>query len=583
MDGLIEALERLSMRALKSMPLLMGLAQSSNETQANREWEVYAAGIKSIQHPCETLLSKQFRLALECQGIQADVAFQFGELRAAELLRDAQVLALQTETAIAQYNAGYIGQDEAAMNVVGHKADAPAPRAVIESQPSMHIGGSVVQTNPEPQPQGEEGRALAALRRMRELNAGMRVAKIIPDGADEPLPPLPQTVEVDERDLQAGLDMWDRVLPDTAGLLSGGVQARRAAPNADDWAWDPDAHAWRNNRTGRLLSAAAMIALRDRFADGAGEEGRALAGQLATGKTSLPQWLLAMRDLIAAAYSAQWLFGAGGINAVAPAAAAGEPPADWQAQLSQLLSAQYGYLQQYAAQIAAGNFSPLALGSRSSLYLQSAVSAYEAARATSRGVPELPVYPGDGTSACGANCRCWWRIEDAPATDAVAPSGWNCYWELDPAAQHCNDCPAFHDEWYPLQVPRNAFDIPLAPRFAPYVNALREFGGLRGMRLPTQRPGGADVNGEDFGPEHEGYVPEPPNSPQETAGVMPDREFGSWRPVRPQTETPDPQVAGNQNVDIDPRHAHGLEAQLKRQHHGIAGSNGNHNGHKNPA
>jgi hypothetical protein len=86
----------------------------------------------------------------------------------------------------------------------------------------------------------------------------------------------------------------------------------------------------------------------------------------------------------------------------------------------------------------------------------------------------------------------------------------------------------------------------------------------------------------DFGPEHEGYVPEPPNSPQDTAGIMPDREFGSWRPVRPQNEVPDPAVAASQNVDIDPRRAHGLEAQLRRQHHGIAGRNG-HGGHKRPA
>ena len=257
-DGLIEALERLSMRALKSMPLLMGLAQSSNETQANREWEVYAAGIKSIQHPCEAMLSKQFRLALECQGIQAGVAFQFAELRAAELLRDAQVLALQTETAIAQYNAGWISQDEAAQTVVGHNADLPAPRSVIEDQPPMHIGGSVVNTNPEP-------------------------------GADR----------------------------------------------------------------------------------------------------------------------------------------------------------------------------------------------------------------GTGKAA----------------------------------------------------------------------------GGHRGMQ-GRGRP--------DFGPEHEKYVPEPPNSPQDTAGIMPDREFGSWRPVRPQNEVPDPAVAASQNVDIDPRRAHGLEAQLRRQHHGIAGRNG-HGGHKRPA
>lgn len=128
---LFEMLERMLMRAIKSIPLLMGLTGSSNESQANRQWEVAAAGIKSLQHLCEGLLEHLFALALQAQGIQARVQFRFSELRAAELLRDAQVETLQAEVALFQYMAGWLSQDQACQKATGNpKADQPEPRAV---------------------------------------------------------------------------------------------------------------------------------------------------------------------------------------------------------------------------------------------------------------------------------------------------------------------------------------------------------------------------------------------------------------------------------------------------------------------
>ncbi len=89
-DSLIAVLERMATRALKSMPLMMGITDGASETESNRQWEIHAAGIKSIQHYAENLLERLFQLALEAQGIQARVQVRFAELRAAERLRDAQ-------------------------------------------------------------------------------------------------------------------------------------------------------------------------------------------------------------------------------------------------------------------------------------------------------------------------------------------------------------------------------------------------------------------------------------------------------------------------------------------------------------
>lgn len=128
-EGLIAALERMITRALKSMPIMMGLSESNTETQANRQFEIYAAGIKSIQHYTETLLERLLTLALQAQGIQAKVKFRFAELRAAEQMRDAQTEALKINNAARKRDEGWWTQDQASEEITGEKAAGPAPSA----------------------------------------------------------------------------------------------------------------------------------------------------------------------------------------------------------------------------------------------------------------------------------------------------------------------------------------------------------------------------------------------------------------------------------------------------------------------
>jgi hypothetical protein len=129
-DDIIRMLERMTVRALKSMPLLFGINEATSETHANRQWEIHVAGIKSIQHLAENVLEHLLGIALQVQGIQARVEFRFAELRAAELLRDQQVELLKSQVARAKYDNGWISQDEAAQIGAGKdKADQPEPRA----------------------------------------------------------------------------------------------------------------------------------------------------------------------------------------------------------------------------------------------------------------------------------------------------------------------------------------------------------------------------------------------------------------------------------------------------------------------
>ena len=118
--NIFDELIRMATRALKTMALLMVVDESSSETHANRQWEVHTAGIKSMQHLLEALLENLFTVALRAQGIQSDVQFRFAELRASELLRDAQAEAMQLANIQTKEDAGYISHEEAGMEATGH-------------------------------------------------------------------------------------------------------------------------------------------------------------------------------------------------------------------------------------------------------------------------------------------------------------------------------------------------------------------------------------------------------------------------------------------------------------------------------
>lgn len=172
-DGIIEAVERIITRSLKSTPLLMGTRQTSAETQSNREWEIYTASIKTIQHIVENAFSHLLKIALQVQGIQADVNLRFAELRASERLRDAQSEQMEIANAVAKRDQGWITQDEASEEITGHAAVTAAPSAA-PAVPVTEPG-----TDPEAPVDGEERRrAIAevqALRQALERSLNMQV------------------------------------------------------------------------------------------------------------------------------------------------------------------------------------------------------------------------------------------------------------------------------------------------------------------------------------------------------------------------------------------------------------------------
>jgi len=129
-DALIRSVERMATRGLKTMPLLMGSNEAVSETHANRQWEIHVAGIKALQHLAEQMLSHLLTLALEAQGARVVVELRFAELRESEALRDAQAESAVIDNAMRKYLAGWISQDEAALEVTGHAPDRDRPRVI---------------------------------------------------------------------------------------------------------------------------------------------------------------------------------------------------------------------------------------------------------------------------------------------------------------------------------------------------------------------------------------------------------------------------------------------------------------------
>lgn len=468
-DGLIKSLERMAIRALKTMPLLMGVNEATSETHANRQWEVHVAGIKALQHLAEALLEYLFGLALQAQGIAATVTWRFAELRAAEMMRDAQTENMRIGNARAKYDAGWTSQDEAAQEVCGHDADMDAPRVASDGG-----AGGLASVNAEP---GSQRQRIGTDKRIRgrqqgspphehdehvhqgtdSQGTGSRV-KIIPEGADEPLPPVPDEVEITDADIRRAINAWDEAMPDYAGLLEAVVigqenydeQDRAQRPDAgrrsygDDspWTWDQESKRYRNSSTGQYMGAKQMLPLRDDFIAAQKEASDELAAQVAEGEITNVQYVTKMRELIKTSFIDEYAIAHGGRHNMT---------SEDFGRIGYMCREQYGYLNDFAAAINAGELSPAQIRARGRLYIEASSQAYERAAAEVRGIHgphALPAYPGDGTSNCKTNCHCTWEFVEL---DEV----WECTWTLHPA-EHCTTCVTRAREWAPYVVAKPA-------------------------------------------------------------------------------------------------------------------------------
>lgn len=205
------------------------------------------------------------------------------------------------------------------------------------------------------------------------------------------------------------------------------------------WEWDTKSQRYRDTRTGRYLSPQQVLGLRDRYTETVMTRADGLTDRLVSSEITLRQWLLQARENVKAVYIDQYLLGRGGRRVMTPA--------DW-GRIGGMLRRQYQFLQRFADDIARGTMTPAQIRARFQLYFESSTQAFERAETRGRGVPNLPAYPGDGTTVCKARCRCHWQIEETERE-------WLATWSLG-ASEHCATCVTRAGEWNPLRLPKAA-------------------------------------------------------------------------------------------------------------------------------
>lgn len=214
------------------------------------------------------------------------------------------------------------------------------------------------------------------------------------------------------------------------------------------WAYDTRSHRYRvttegaqalGRKAGTYIAEKRIVDLRDRWIDVAKGRTDALAGQYARGQLSLEQWREGMRQEIRTNFINEYMLGHGGRNSMTPS--------DW-GRIGQRVQVQYRYLDNFVNEIAAGNLSDAQIAARARMYVEASSAAFEQGNARARGAPDLPAFPGDGSTQCRSNCKCHWRLVESERE-------WRCYWQIAPA-ENCDDCLTRAGRWNPLIVPKGA-------------------------------------------------------------------------------------------------------------------------------
>lgn len=124
-------------------------------------------------------------------------------------------------------------------------------------------------------------------------------------------------------------------------------------------------------------------------------------------------------------------------------------PTEGIALLAGNIANQFGYLDNFATEVAAAEAFRAVWRSRAQMYVNSAGAEFWEGyvyRQAGRFLP-LPAMPKDGTTQCLSNCKCSWDIQvlDAERGD------YDATWVMHPA-EHCQTCIERAAQWAPLQI-----------------------------------------------------------------------------------------------------------------------------------
>jgi len=134
--ALINIINQQLVSALKQLPILLGRNEGTTETHGTVQWQIYVAGIESIQRGVKRVIERAYNVALQVQGRQSKARLTFNKLRTTDRFQDAQAEQIETNIWIARVQQGWADNNEAANEVVGHDAVAE-PQAPISTSSAI--------------------------------------------------------------------------------------------------------------------------------------------------------------------------------------------------------------------------------------------------------------------------------------------------------------------------------------------------------------------------------------------------------------------------------------------------------------
>jgi hypothetical protein len=138
-SAVVRVIERRMIKALKQLPILMASNEGTTETHGTVQWQIFVAGLQSLQEPIDFILERMLQLSLEVLGYQGRVECWFEPIRTSDRMADANAEGKEIDNAIKKWQAGFQTWEESAIEVTG---SAP-PEGVEEPDPMLLSGGGI--------------------------------------------------------------------------------------------------------------------------------------------------------------------------------------------------------------------------------------------------------------------------------------------------------------------------------------------------------------------------------------------------------------------------------------------------------
>ena len=120
--GLEQVLQRQLSSALKTLPILIGINDSTSETHGSVQWQIQVAGIQSLQRIIKRVVEKLATTSLQLLGYQAHARVEYETIRTVDRLYEAQAEAIEGNNLRTDVEMGWRAFDEAAEIRTGHPA-----------------------------------------------------------------------------------------------------------------------------------------------------------------------------------------------------------------------------------------------------------------------------------------------------------------------------------------------------------------------------------------------------------------------------------------------------------------------------